>query len=156
MLARQPPLSSGVMHLRPPLLALLSTTLLIGCMVRRDDSQTDTFRPLVQRDVVLPIRLAVADVRGHRDPGLADLELVLPCGENLPRQNRCSPPTDKIVGFLEAGSTIHIESAWYTYLRAPDSISETYGVAEISFAGANRRVQFSWRVGDSQPRPVWQ
>src|SRR5260221_12089081 len=98
------------MHLRIAIL-ILSTTLLFGCMVRRDDSQTGTFRQLVQRDVVLPIRLAVADVRGHKDPGLADFELVLPCGEDVPKQNRCSPPTDKIIGFLEAGSTIHIESA---------------------------------------------
>ena len=143
------------MHLRTALL-ILSTVLVFGCMVRRDDSQTDTFRHLVRRDVVLPIRLAVADVRGHKDPGLADLELVLPCGDDVPKQNRCSPPTDKITGFLEAGSTIHIESAWYTYLRAPDSISETYGIAEISFAGAKRHAQFSWRVGDKPPRAVWQ
>ena len=143
------------MHLRIALL-FLSTALLLGCMVRRDDSQTAAFRQFVQRDVILPIRLAVADVRGHKDPGLADFELVLPCGDDIPRRNRCSPPTDKIVGFLEPGSTIHIESAWYTYLRAPDSISETYGVAEISFRGAKCRAQFSWRIGDSAPRAVWQ
>jgi len=125
-------------------------------MVRRDDSQTEAFRLLVQKDVALPQRLAIADVRGHRDPGLADLELVLPCGEGVPKRYRCIPPTDKIIGYLEEGTNIHIVSAWYTFHRAPGSVSETYGIAEIPFAGKTRRAQFSWRVSNSPPRAVWE
>ena len=123
-------------------------------MIRRDDSQTPTFKNLVQRDIILPRRMAVADARGRSDPGLTDLELVLPCGGS--GEQPCIPPNDKIVATLDAGTIIHIESAWYTFYRSPDSISETYGIAEIPLLTEKRRAQFSWRMLENPPRAPWE
>ena len=117
-------------------------------MVRREVSHNQEFAYLINHDVVLPVAVTVADVRGQSDPGLADFELSVPC-------SNCSKPPGAIAT-LPAGTTIHVTSAWYTFNRGPGSVSETYGIATFQINGAMRRAQFSWRVADTSPQAPWE